>query len=137
MTDRIGIPLIAFLLGVLLVGKLLTDELNTATDTIVALNTQLEEALVTCPENSVCYEPYGAAPAAEYVMSGSIVMVQFLDESQMPPDVEAWAEFTPDFDTDISICLIAVQFPTHILGDPIMDSIGHEFLHCIIGNFHP
>ena len=74
MFERIARYLISFMLGMLLVGYPLTHQLEEATDTIVTLDTQLGVALFTCPETMVCYEPYGAAPAAQYVMDASMVV---------------------------------------------------------------
>lgn len=136
MFEKIAYYLITFLLGILLAlhwSKAILPDPQEFAD----VSAQLEEALTMCPENLICYEPYGVPVQAEYVMDGSLVAITFVDESDMPTDTEAYATYYPDFETNMSVCVITAQFPTHILGDPIMDSIGHEFLHCIVGDFHP
>ncbi len=145
MFSRIMTPIIAFLIGLVFMGELLDGQIigplkarliDTAI-TIEILETEVEYLQDTCPESLICYEPYGAPVEAEYVLDGSIVIIKFVDASEMADDEEAYAVYTVDFKLNASICLIVAQFPTHVLGDPIMDSIGHEFLHCIVGDFHP
>lgn len=91
----------------------------------------------TCPEDMYCYEPYGAPIAAEYVLDGAIVAIKFVDASEFKNGEEAYAIWEVDYDKNISWCLIKAQFPEQVLGDPRMDALGHELLHCITGNFHP
>lgn len=92
----------------------------------------------TCPENMYCYEPYGAPVEAEYVLQGAIVKVNFLPEGhQLLEGAEANATWVVDWDANASWCVINTQFPQQVLGDPRMDALGHELLHCLIGNFHP
>jgi len=89
------------------------------------------------PSDQVCYEPYGPPVIAEYFLRGSIVMVNFIDKDDMPDGYEAYAEYTPDFDNNFSWCLITATLPEQVLGDPAMDALGHELLHCISGAYHP
>ena len=101
------------------------------------LQAKLDEALVTCPESMVCYEPYGADVQAEYVLQGSLVFIHWVPEGTLPDDTEAQAEWEVDYDSNMSVCLITATPPQHVLGDPYMDALGHELLHCLIGDFHP
>ncbi len=123
MISRILYILIVFLAGLALGIALIEERLDTATDTIATLNAQLE--------------PHGVPPEAEHVLDLSIVRLVFKDASEMPPDTEAQAEYIVNLEESFSLCRIEAQFPTHTLNDPIMESIGHELLHCIVGNFHP
>ena len=130
MFEKVLYCFITFMLTMLLCASLAEKEFDKK-------DAQLEEAFNACPESMVCYEPYGATPQAEYVMAGAMVKVDFVDASAMPAGTEAYATWIPDFEENYSICIITVQFPSHVLGDPIMDSLGHELLHCITGKFHP
>lgn len=91
----------------------------------------------TCPESMICYEPYGAPVEPEYILDGSIVLVRFVDASTLPDGLEAYAEYVADFDANISFCVITTVMPQQMLGDPAMDALGHEMLHCLTGAFHP
>jgi hypothetical protein len=90
-----------------------------------------------CPETMVCFEAYGPPVTPEYILSGSIVLVKFIDQSDMPDGYEAYAEYEVDFANNLSYCLITTSLPEQVLGDSKMDALGHELLHCITGNFHP
>ena len=104
---------------------------------IIKLMTNPPPPSDTCPETMVCYEPYGAPVEAEYVLTGAIVVVNFIDESEMPDGMEAYAEYVADFENNFAWCRITTLFPERMLGDPKMDALGHELLHCITGAFHP
>lgn len=90
-----------------------------------------------CPETMVCYEAYGPPVEPEYILNGSIVMVNFVAEEDMPDGYEAYAQYSVDFDANLSFCLITTVIPKQTLGDSKMDALGHELLHCITGGFHP
>lgn len=90
----------------------------------------------TCPENMVCYVPYGEAVEPEYVLEGTIVKVNFIDPADMPDGYEAYAQFTVDPNQKFSWCVITTTMPEHVLGDSAMDALGHELLHCLTGQFH-
>lgn len=89
------------------------------------------------PDDLYCYEPYGAPVEAEYVLDGSVVLVRFIDKSDMPDGYDAYAEYIADFDANISLCVITTMMPEQVLGDSRMDALGHELLHCLTGAFHP
>lgn len=139
MFYRSIVALIAFLIGVY--GTLLlydTYVIDPLQGTIKDLTLEVAYLQDTCPESLICYEPYGSAVEAEHVMDGSLVTVEFVDADDPKLEgVEAWAEWVISVEHNVSACHITAQFPTHVLGDPIMDSLGHEFLHCIVGSFHP
>lgn len=90
-----------------------------------------------CPESMICYEPYGAPVEAKYFLNGSIILVSFIDAADMPDGVEAYAQYAADFENNLSFCVITAVIPEQVLGDPRMDALGHELLHCITGAFHP
>lgn len=105
---------------------------------IIPTHEQFQEAYNTCPETMYCYEPYGAPVEAEHVMQGAIVQVNFLPAGHQDlHGSEAIATWVVDYDNNVSWCVINTQFPEQVLGDPRMDALGHELLHCIIGEFHP
>ena len=89
------------------------------------------------PEHLICYEPYGAPVEAEYVLQGTILKVIWTAPEDMPEDTEAYARWVVDWDANASWCVIHAQFPEQVLGDPRMDALGHELLHCLVGDFHP
>lgn len=91
----------------------------------------------TSSEPIVCYEAYGAPVEPEYILNGSVVLVQFIAEEDMPDGMEAYAQYSVDFDTNTSLCVITTILPIRVLGDSKMDALGHELLHCITGSFHP
>lgn len=84
-----------------------------------------------------CYEPYGAIIEPKYILNGTIVAVEFIDAGDMPDGTEAYARWSVDFDANVSYCVITAVLPEHMLGDPRMDALGHELLHCLTGEFHP
>ena len=85
----------------------------------------------------ICYEPYGAPVEPEYILDGTIVLVRFVDSYTLPDGMAAYAEYVADFDANASFCVITTTLPEQTLGDPAMDALGHEFLHCLTGSFHP
>lgn len=91
-----------------------------------------------CPEHLICYEPYGAPVEAQHILNGSIVQVTFVaDDDERLQGNEAVAAWVVDYESNLSWCAITAQMPEQVLGDPRMDALGHELLHCIAGNFHP
>jgi len=80
-----------------------------------------------------CYVPYGGRVHAEFVAKGSIVRINWVEGER---GMEASAEYTYDSKADITVCVITARMPDFIIGDPDMDSLGHELLHCLTGNFH-
>lgn len=96
-----------------------------------------------CPEGMECYKPYGVDVTPEYILMGTIVRVHFLEPSEitLPDTGESVAGYsTYELDPQgrpFSWCQIYVPMPTQVLGDAAMDTIGHELLHCVTGDFHP
>jgi hypothetical protein len=90
-------------------------------------------------EYAVCYEPYDP-PFVDYGDANVHkveLTVHWIDtETATDNGAEAWSEFIILPEQDTSICDIYVQPPVAMLGDPLMDALGHEVLHCLAGNFH-
>jgi hypothetical protein len=92
----------------------------------------------TCPENQICYVQHGDVVTPEYILQGAVVHVRWVDQSELPDGIDGFAEYELDPDgRPMSWCRITVPLPTQVLGDPVMDTIGHEFMHCVTGDFHP
>lgn len=80
-----------------------------------------------------CYAPYGQPVIATHYVDHAVIKVNWLDQDT---GEEAWSEWTIDEEQKLSTCEIWVKRPMQPLGDPDMDALGHEVLHCFIGNFH-
>ena len=83
---------------------------------------------------SFCYEPYGTEVQGEFKAKQALVIVNYLEQPRGETVESTWL-FDDTIDT--SLCEVWIRIPDQILGDPDMDGIGHEFLHCIFGDFHP
>lgn len=81
-----------------------------------------------------CYHPYSTPVLPEHLAKRTFMEVIWLDQ---PRGIEAKSAWAYDEETETSICRIWVRMPNQILGDPDMDSLGHETLHCLTGDFHP
>jgi len=81
-----------------------------------------------------CYDPYGSAVIPEWKANQTTILVTWTDA---PRGGGANSEWMYDEVEKISICRIWVRMPEQILSDPDMDSLGHEVLHCLTGDFHP
>lgn len=84
-------------------------------------------------EYEYCYAPYGVDVEAEFVADLSLVTIKWVEGEK---GMEAWASYLYDEETNSTICVITARMPDKIIGDPEMDSLGHEFLHCVTGDFH-
>ena len=102
-----------------------------------ALIPETPQVVDTCPESMVCYEPYGAPVEPQFILDGTIIKIVFIAAEDMPDDIEANAMYSVDFDANISWCVITTTMPQQVLGDPLMDALGHEVLHCLTGDYHP
>jgi len=80
-----------------------------------------------------CYDPYGEEVEQEWEVDSTTVHINWLDSER---GGEAWSSFYYDEETNSSLCAVYARRPEQILGDPDMDALGHEFLHCLIGEFH-
>jgi len=85
-------------------------------------------------EAQFCYDPYGTAVVPEFKATQTLIQVKW---SGVPRGEEAGSSWYYDEETDTSICVMWVRMPEQILGDPDMDALGHEVLHCLTGDFHP
>jgi len=80
-----------------------------------------------------CYVPYGVGVHPEFVAGTSLVKVNWIEGER---GMEAQASYMYDEETNSTICVITVRMPDQVIGDPDMDSLGHELLHCLTGDFH-
>lgn len=80
-----------------------------------------------------CYVPYGTGVHPEFVAGTSLVKVNWVEGER---GMAAFASYMYDEETNSTICLITARMPDQVIGDPEMDSLGHEFLHCLTGDFH-
>jgi len=82
-----------------------------------------------------CYNPYGEYVVAEHYVDYVVLRVVWEGER----GEIAWSEWEiweDENGEEFSECLVTVPRPKQILGDPDMDALGHEVLHCLIGSFH-
>lgn len=89
--------------------------------------------IVSADEGMYCYMPYGQPVIAEHYVDSTLVTIHWLDQER--GDV-AWSEWVVDEEQSLSTCDIWAKRPMQPLGDPDMDALGHELLHCLIGDFH-
>ena len=86
----------------------------------------------------VCYEPYGSNVEPQFLAQYAFVKIHYItDDLNIDGEpADGAAIFAYDPATGISGCEVWIPVPMQVLGDPEMDTIGHEFLHCIAGYFH-
>lgn len=92
--------------------------------------------LITASEvygEEYCYVPYGVDVHPEFIAGVSLVKMDWVDGER---GMAVFASYMYDEETNSTICLITARMPDQVIGDPDMDSLGHEFLHCITGDFH-
>ncbi len=80
-----------------------------------------------------CYVPYGVGVHPEFIAGTSLVKMNWIEGER---GMEAWASYMYDEETNSTICLITARMPDQVIGDPDIDALGHEFLHCVTGDFH-
>ena len=81
-----------------------------------------------------CYTPYPSPVTQEFKAARVLVEIEYLDTGRGELVESSWYY---DEETNTTICKIWIRVPDDVIGDPDMDGLGHEFLHCMIGNFHP
>ena len=81
-----------------------------------------------------CYVPYPSPVTLEFKAARVLVEIEYLDTGRGELVESSWYY---DDETNTTICKIWIRVPDDVIGDPDMDGLGHEFLHCMIGNFHP
>jgi len=86
--------------------------------------------------DEVCYEPYGDSVDFEFEAEQALVKISWVDPGDLEDGVEAESSYYYDEETNTTICLILAPRPVFVLGDPLMDALGHELLHCLAGEFH-
>ncbi len=109
-----------------LVGDYLIDHPYTPTAVTEAAETD---------SDLTCYEPYGSNVEPQFLADHAFIKVNYLTHP-LPDGSEGAAMFIYDPETGISACELWVPVPMHVLGDPAMDTLGHELLHCLTGYFH-
>ena len=82
-----------------------------------------------------CYKPYGTDVQVEFSAEYSLIKINWIKGGR--GDVDSLASYYYDEETNATICVITARLPDQVLGDPDMDSLGHELLHCLTGDFHP
>lgn len=87
---------------------------------------------VYADEGLYCYNPYGRPVIAEHYADTVRLKVNWLFDDR---GEVAWSEWDIAEDNTVD-CEIWVHRPEQPLGDPDMDALGHEVLHCLIGDFH-
>lgn len=90
------------------------------------------------PNAPVCYEAYGSPVRPEYKATSLTVTVHWISEHMNVEgvDSEGAAAFTFDPASNSATCEVWIPTPVLVLGDAAMDTVGHEFLHCLTGDFH-
>jgi len=81
-----------------------------------------------------CYAPYSTKVQPERMSTRAVVEVRWFHDGLRGGD--AFSDWTVRSDGTAD-CVLWIHMPQQILGDPDMDGIGHEFLHCVAGDFHP
>ena len=122
---------IGVLLG-LAIGFLLTAFLHSGT--VRAEEPLVEVTLEVTAVEEYCYAPYPSPVTQEFKAARVLVEIEYLDTGRGELVESSWYY---DEETDTTICKIWIRIPDDVIGDPDMDGLGHEFLHCMIGNFHP
>lgn len=97
----------------------------------------------------ICYENQGVIVQPTREMTNLLISVNWFDtldelesvlERRTGEDqtgTEGYSECETYAERDIGWCEIWVVRPTYVLGDPNMDSLGHEVLHGLMGDYHP
>jgi len=80
-----------------------------------------------------CYEPYGPYVEPEFIATRTVIEVVWLLGPRGDTAESSWHY---DEETGVSVCKIWVRLPDQVLGDPDMNALGHEVLHCLAGNFY-
>lgn len=81
----------------------------------------------------ICYSPYGQSPEPEFNAKTSLITIVWVEGEK---GLEATSSWLYDEETNTTVCVITARRPDAILGDPDMDSLGHELLHCLVGSYH-
>lgn len=86
----------------------------------------------------VCYQTSGESVKPEYRAEGTSLRVNWVQGTVMYEGEEAvgLSVWVYDDDTNTSVCEIWVPMPEQVMGDDDMDTVGHELLHCLAGEFH-
>ena len=103
---------------------------------LLALAVSLSYAPRSEEVSEYCYDPYGQDVEAEHAVNYVYLRVIWNDNGRGGDAWSEWEIWEDENGEIFSECTVSVPPPQQILGDPDMDALGHEVLHCIIGNFH-
>jgi len=100
---------------------------------LVAAGVVLAYSVAKPDEGMYCFMPYGQPVIATHYSDTVRLKVNWLFDQERAG--EAWSEWEVGEDNVVD-CEIWVHRPEQAMGDPDMDALGHEVLHCLIGEFH-
>ena len=98
------------------------------------------------PGVSYCFIPGDEKVKPDFELKHTSLKVNWydtIDEVQQATDtknIEGMSEWyvavDPETGEEFSWCELWVPRPVSVNGDPNMDTLGHEVLHCLMGSFH-
>ena len=88
--------------------------------------------------NQVCYEATGEFVKPEFQAQSTMIRVHWITGTVNVDGTEAvgYSKYLYDPELNASVCEIFVPMPKRVVGDDRMDTLGHELLHCLAGQFH-
>lgn len=95
----------------------------------------------------VCFENGDELVKPEYVVSNMLFTVNWFDTEEELAEAVSALGYEVDESLELSLCEVHPEqdigwcelwlvIPTTVIGDPFMDSIGHEAAHGFFGDFH-
>jgi hypothetical protein len=69
----------------------------------------------------------------EFQYSRTFVEVRW---SEADDEFYGKASWMIDEELELTTCVVEIPLPEKVWGSKEMDTVGHEFLHCVIGDFH-
>lgn len=87
----------------------------------------------------VCYESTGEDVIPEFRAASTTVRVNWITGTinyNGIGNAVGLSKYLYDEELNATICEVWIPMPKQVIGDADMDTIGHEFLHCIVGAFH-
>lgn len=123
--------------------KYLTIAFWTIVLSVTAITFVVTRLVTSSPKidsDQVCYEPYGQPVTPEHLLQYTTIKVHYLTEPLLDDNGEEYdglATWILNEARTMSFCEIWIPVPMQTLGDADMDTMGHELLHCLGGEFHP
>ncbi len=102
----------------------------------IVLAVLLAFAISEAHAEQACYEGAEELVKPEYMIGNLLITMHWLPADQDDPEADGWSECLTDLENNIAWCDVYVTLPTHVLGDPHMDALGHEIMHGLTGDFH-